>query len=101
MRHEQRRERDHDQVVEEDRPAGQEPELVVERAADEGRGAAGLGERGGALRIGERDEHEQRADREQHPRRQAERVQRDDAEREEERRGDLAVGDRGQRGRRE
>ena len=37
VRHEERRERDHDQVVEEEHPAGEEPERVVERAADEGR----------------------------------------------------------------
>ena len=98
VRDEERRERDHDQVVEEDGPAGEEPELVVERPPDEGRGAARLRDRGGSLGVGERDEEEEHADAEQHPRREAERVERDDAEREEERRRDLAEGDRRQRG---
>ena len=35
VRHEERRERDHDHVVEEDRPAGEEAELVIERAPAE------------------------------------------------------------------
>ena len=62
VRHEERRQRDHDHVVEEERPAGQEAERVVERAAHEGRCAAGLGERGGALRVGERDQEEEQPD---------------------------------------
>ena len=45
VRHEERRERDHDQVVEEEHPAGHEAGEVVERAADEGRGAARLRQR--------------------------------------------------------
>ena len=62
VRHEQARQRDHDHVVEKERPPGQEAELVVERAAHEGRRASGLGERGGPLRVGERDHEEERAD---------------------------------------
>ena len=42
VRDEERRERDHDQVVEEEHPAGEESGQVVERDAHEGRGAAGL-----------------------------------------------------------
>ena len=43
MRDEERRERDHDQVVEEERPAGDESSRIVERPPDEGGRAAGLG----------------------------------------------------------
>ena len=98
VRDEERRERDHDQVVEEDRPTRQEAQLVVERPPDERRGAAGLGKRGGSLGVRERDDQEQRADPEQDPGREAERLERDDPEREEERGRDLPEGDRGQRG---
>ena len=45
VRHEERRERDHDQVVEEERPAREESREVVEGDADEGRGAARLADR--------------------------------------------------------
>src|SRR6266404_2598805 len=48
---EERRERDHDRVVEEEYPAGHEPDRIVERAAGEHRGAARLGDRGGALGV--------------------------------------------------
>src|SRR5581483_1419450 len=58
-----------------------------------------LADRGRPLGVGERDEHEQKADRAEHRRRQAERMQRDDAEREVDRGGDLAVRDGGERGR--
>jgi len=97
MRDEEPREGDHDHVVEEDRPAGQEAELVVERAPDEGRGASGLREGGRSLRVRERDDKEEHADSEQHPGGESERLERDDAECEEERGGDLPVRDRGQR----
>ena len=95
--HEERGERHHDQVVEEERPAGHEPGEVVERPADEGGGAARLGHRRRPLGVGERDEQEEQADAEQHERREPDRVQGDDAEREVDRRGDLAVGDREER----
>jgi hypothetical protein len=97
VRHEERRERDHDQVVEKENPAGHEAGEVVERAPDERRGAAGLRERRGRLGVGDGDEQEQQAGDEQHERREAERVQRDHAEREVDRGRDLAVGDREQR----
>ena len=99
VRQEQRRERDHDQVVEEERPAGEEAGEVVERAADEGRCAARLRNRGRALCVRERDDEEESADQGQHLGREAERVQRDDPEREVDRGGDLAVRDREERGR--
>ena len=56
------------------------------------------GMRSGSLGVRERDEQEEQADAEQHPGREAERAERDDPEREEERRCDLAEGDRRQRG---
>ena len=96
MRHEQCRERDHDQVVEEERPAGHEPGEVVVRDAYECRGAAGLADGRGALRVRQCDDEEEPADDEKDERRQAERVERDDPEREIDRRGDLAVRDREQ-----
>ena len=99
VRHEQRRQRDHDHVVEEERPAGDEAGEVVERLPDEGGGAAGLADRGRALDVRERDDHEVDAGAEQHRRREAERVDRDDAEREVDRRRDLPVRDREERGR--
>ena len=98
VRQEQRRERDHDQVVEEERPAGQEAGEVVERPANKGRGAAGLGDRGRALGVRERDDEEERAREGQDLGREAEGVQGDDPERDVDRRGDLAVGHREERG---
>ena len=62
MRHEERRERDHDQVVEEEHPAGEEAGEVVERDADERRGAARLADRRRPLRVRERDDEEEQAD---------------------------------------
>src|SRR5262249_42376631 len=93
VRHEERRERDHDQVVEEERPAGHEAGEVVHRAAHEGRRAACLPERRRRCGVRERDEKEEEADAEEDERREAERVESDDPEREVDRRGDLAVGD--------
>jgi hypothetical protein len=93
----QRRERDHDQVVEEQHPAGHEAREVVGGASDEGRGTAGLRERRGRLGVGERDEQEQPARAEQYKRGEADGVERDDAECEVDRGGHLAVGDRGER----
>ena len=58
VRQEQRRQRDHDQVVEEERPAGDEADEVVEGTSRERLGAARLGDRGGALRVRERDDEE-------------------------------------------
>ncbi len=97
VRDEEPRQSHHDQVVEEERPTGDEPERIVERAADEGCRAAGLGNRGRALRVREGHEQEQEADHEQHPRREPQGEEGDDAESEVERGGDLPVGDRCQR----
>ena len=94
MRDEERRERDHDQVVEEEHPAGHESGEIVVGLANERRGAARLRQSGGRLGVGEGDDEEEDADAEQHERREADGVQRDDPEREVDRRGDLAVGDR-------
>ena len=58
VRQEQRRERDHDQVVEEERPPGHEAEQVVVRAPRERLGTAGLRDRSGSLGVRERDEAE-------------------------------------------
>jgi hypothetical protein len=96
MRKEERGKRADDQVVEEEHPAGDEPGEVVERAPDEGRGAAGLAELGGPLGVRERDDEEEDAGPEQDPGREAERVRCDDPEREVDRGGDLPVGDRDQ-----
>jgi hypothetical protein len=82
VRQEERGQRDHDQVVEEESPARQEPRNVVERAADEGRGAARLRQHRRALGVREGHEQEEAADEEQHERREPERVRREHAERE-------------------
>src|SRR5206468_11242165 len=86
-----------DQVVEEDRPAGDEAAEVVERLADERRRTAGLRDRGRSLRVRHRYEQEEDADAEQHRGRKAERVEGDDPEREVDRGRDFAVGDREER----
>ena len=93
VRHEQRREGDHDQVVEEQRPAGDEADQVVEGTAGERLGATRLGDCGGALGVRERDQQEDRTGSEEDERRQAERSGDDDPEREVDRRADLAVRD--------
>src|SRR5205814_1714440 len=90
VREEERRERDHDQVVEEERPAGDEPSQVVEGDADEGRGAAGFPDRGRPLRIRQGHDQEEHADNAEDHGRETERVQSDDAEREEEHAEDVA-----------
>src|SRR3954447_10914820 len=94
VREEERGERDHDQVVEEERPAGHEPGEVVERDADEGRGAARLSDRRRPLGVRHRHDEEEHADDREHERREPERMQRDDAEREVEGGSDLSVRDR-------
>ena len=93
VRGEERREGHDDQEVEEEDPARHEPREVVEGAADEGRRAARLRQRGRPLRVRERHEQERGAGDEQDERRQAERHARDDPERDVERGGDLAVRD--------
>ena len=98
VRQEERGQGDDDQVVEEQNPARDEAPEVVERDADERRGAARLADRGRSLSVRERDDEEEEAGREQHRRREPERAQGDDSEREVDRGGDLPVGDREQCG---
>src|SRR3954471_23818981 len=98
VRHEERGQRNHDQVVEEEHPARGEAPEVVEGDADERRRPAGLANRSRPLRVGERDEQEEETGRAQDGRREPERVQRDDSQGEVDRGGDLAVRDREERG---
>jgi len=88
--------RDHDQVVQEKSPARHEAPKVVEGDPDEGGGATGLPNCCRPLRVGKRDDQEEGAGQEQDGRREPERVEGDDPEREVDRGGDLAVGDREQ-----
>ena len=97
VRDEDRRQRRHDQVVEEQHPARREARGIVERAPDEQRRTAGLRDRRSSLGVRHRNEQEDDTCREQDERGEPERVQRDDAEREVERRADLAVRHRGER----
>ena len=76
VRQEQRRERDHDQVVEKQRPARDEADEVVERTSREGLRPTGLRNRGGPFRVRERDEREDDAGEREDERRQAERAAR-------------------------
>ena len=99
VRDEQRGECDHDQVVEEERPARDEPRQVVVGNAHERGSAAGLADRRRPLGVGQGDGQEERADEEQDERREAERVEGDDPKGEVDRRRDLPVGDRKQGGR--
>ena len=73
VRHEERRERHDDEEVEEEHPSGHESGEVVERASDERRRAARLGQRRRPLRVRERDEDEHGARDEENERRQPER----------------------------
>ena len=98
MGHEERREGDDDQVVEEERPAGDEPDEVVEGAAGERLRPTHLRDRSRSLGVGERDEAEDDAGEGEHERGQAERLRGDDPERDVDGGGDLAVGDREERG---
>ena len=92
VRHEEGADRDGDDVVERQRPAGEERGHLVEGVAGEGRGAAGLGEHGRALGIGLRGQREQAAGEDEHQRRQAQCVRGDEAERVVDRGPDVAVG---------
>ena len=97
VRQEERGEHDDDEVVEEQHPAGAEAGKVVEGLAHERGRAAGLRDRRDALRVGEGDHEEEQPRQQQHLGREPERVAGDDAQREVDRRRDLAVGDREQR----
>ena len=67
-----RRQGDHDQVVDQDRPAGDEGDQLVEGVAGEGGGAAALAEHRAALDVAERGEGEEHAGGEEDQRREAE-----------------------------
>ncbi len=97
VRQEERRERDHDQVVEEERPAGEEAREVVERDAVKVAAPPVSPIAVVPSAYDRRHDEEEQADDRQHHRREPERVQRDDPEREVERGGDLAVRDGGER----
>ena len=98
VRQEEHGERDDDEVVEEQHPAGAEAGEVVERLAHERGRAARLRDGGDALGVRQGDDEEEQPRQQQHLGRQPERVAGDDAEREVDRRRDLAVRDREQRG---
>ena len=92
VRDRDRRQGDHDQVVDQDRPAGDEGDQLVEGVAGEGRGAAALAEHRAALDVAERGQAEQQPGGEEDQRRQAEAAVGDDAEREVDREPDRRVG---------
>ena len=60
VRHRDRRQGDHDHVVDQDRPAGDEADQLVEGVARHRRRAAALAEHRPALDVGQRRQHEQR-----------------------------------------
>ena len=94
--HEERRDRDREDVVEAQRPPGDERHELVERVPREARGAAGLGEHRRALGVRLGGQREQAAGEHEHDRREPERVRRDQAERVVDRRAHVAVGGREQ-----
>ena len=91
VRNRDRRQRGDDQVVDQDRPAGDEGDQLVEGVAGEARGAAALAEHRAALDVAERGEDEEQAGGEEDQRRQAEAAVGDDAEREVDREADRRV----------
>ena len=99
VRDEERRDRDRDDVVQHLRPAGAERDELVERVPREARRAAGLGVANRPLRVGRGGRGEDQPRDDEDERRQPERVDGGDAERVVDRRADVAVGRREQRGR--
>ena len=91
VRDRDRRQGGDDQVVDQDRPAGDEGDQLVEGVAGEARGAAALAEHRPALDVAERGQHEEQAGGEEDQRRQAEAAVGDDAEREVDREADRRV----------
>ena len=71
VRDRDRRRCDHDQVVDQDRPARDEADQLVERVAGEGRRAAPLPEHRAPLDVGERGEREHQPGQQEDHRRQA------------------------------
>ena len=90
------RDRDQDHVVEQDRPARDEAHELVERVAREHRRAAPVLVQRGALDVGHRRQPEQQRGRQEHERREAQRVPDDHAEGEVDRARERRVDDREQ-----
>src|SRR6185436_15357603 len=91
MGHRDRRQGGDDQVVDQDRPAGDEGDQLVEGVAGEARGAAPLAQHRAPLDVAERSQHEEQAGGEEDQRRQAEAAIGDDAEREVDRETDRGI----------
>ena len=91
VRHRDRRQGDDDQVVDQDRPAGDEGDQLVEGVAGEARGAAALAQHRPALDVASVVSAEEQAGGEEDQRRQAEAAVGDDAEREVDREADRRV----------
>ena len=96
VRHEEGRDRDREDVVEAERPPGDERHELVERVPREARGAARLGEHRRSLGVRLGGEREQPPREHEHDRREPERVGRHQAERVVDRRTHVAVGGREQ-----
>jgi hypothetical protein len=92
MRYEERRDGDREDVVQAQRPAGEERDHVVERMARERGGAARFGEHRSALGVRFCGQGEQAAGEQEHQRREAERVRGHQAERVVDRGAHVAVG---------
>ena len=90
------RDGDQDHVVEQDRPAGDEADELVERIAREHRRAAALLVQRRALGVGHRGQREHQRRDQEHERREAERMAGDNAEREVDRARQRGVDDREQ-----
>ena len=97
VRHEERRDRDRDDVVEHLRPGGPERDELVERAPREARRPAGLGEEHRPLGVGRGRAGEDQPRDDEDERREPERDRRGDAERVVDRRADVPVGGREER----
>ena len=96
LRRRVRRDGDQDDVVEQDRPAGDEADELVERVAREHRRAAALLVQRRPLDVGHRGQREQQRREQEHERREPERVAGDHAEREVDRARQRRVDDREQ-----
>ena len=96
LRRRERRDRDQDHVVEQDRPARDEADELVEGVAGEDRRAAAVLVQRGALDVGHRGQREHHRRDQEHERRQPERVAGDHAEREVDRARQRGVDDREQ-----
>jgi hypothetical protein len=101
VRHEERRDRDRDHVVQHLGPGSPEADRLVERVPREARRPAGLREADRALGVGHRGGGEDQAGDHEDERGEAEREDGRDAERVVDRRADVAVDGREERGRSE